>query len=309
MESGNEALFRELALNEEFFACGMKKYESALIDYGVSHDNTLLKRVATDICMSLGYPDDVSISHISGIIEDNHMDNYYHSEAQTTEHPIITPIMNDNNQPTNEQTSEQRISIIVGMATSRGSRIASSIEAIRDIKGTYQAYAKIYTLAKNICKRLNTPSEVESFALTIDACASDIIDAVNEIKQTAKPRTAGGIVYDACVQYGVSLVRGDILRSNRVASSLEGCALRLCASRGIDGTIVMSEALDKALNKVYAAVRSQAKTNGVEIGGKSNTATKSATKAVILAELLRLKSEDSYQFDVIIGEVRPLSGQ
>ena len=81
MESGNEALFRELALNEEFFACGMKKYESALIDYGVSHDNTLLKRVATDICMSLGYPDDVSISHISGIIEDNHMDNYYHSEA------------------------------------------------------------------------------------------------------------------------------------------------------------------------------------------------------------------------------------
>ena len=232
------------------------------------------------------------------------------NNEQTTEHPKTTPIMNDNNQPTHEQTSEQRISIIVGMATSRGSRIASTIEAIRDIKGTYQAYAKIYTLAKNICKRLNTPSDVESFALTIDACASDIIDAVNNLKQSAKPRTAGGIVYDACVQYAVSTVRGDILRSNRVASSLEGCALRLCASRDMtSGNIVMSEALDKALSKVYASIRSQAKTNGVEIGGKSNTATKTAVKAAILAELLRLKSEDSYQFDVIIGEVRPLSGQ
>ncbi|MDD4429720.1 MAG: hypothetical protein PHG64_15205, partial [Paludibacter sp.] len=140
--------------------------------------------------------------------------------------------------------------------------------------------------------------------------ASVIIDAVNNLKQTVKPRTAGGIVYDACVQYAVSTVRGDILRSNRVASSLEGCALRLCASRdSVNGTIVMSEALDKALNKVYASIRSQAKTNGVEIGGKSNTATKTAAKSAILAELLRLKTEDSYQFDVIIGEVRPLSGQ
>ena len=81
MESGNEVLFRELALNEEFFACGMKKYESALKAFGVSRDDTILKSVATDICMSLGYPDDVSISHISGIIKNNHMDNYYHAEA------------------------------------------------------------------------------------------------------------------------------------------------------------------------------------------------------------------------------------
>ena len=227
------------------------------------------------------------------------MDNYYHAE-QTAEQPTTTPIMNDNNQPTNEQTSEQRISIIVGMATSRGSRIASTIEAIRDTTGMYQRCSKIYTLAKNICKRLNTPSEVESFALTIDACASDIIDAIYEAKLTT--RKATGIVSESCVSYATELVRGSRLRSNRVASTLESAALRYAVSGA-------SEAFDKDLNKVYAAIRAQAKKNAVEIGGKSNASTKQATKTAILAALVDLRENNHYQYEIIIGEVKPLEGQ
>jgi len=237
---------------------------------------------------------------------------------QTTDRPKTTPIMNDNNNPTNnEQTATEKITnLIIELACSRGSRIVSTLEKIEDMRISlglvHKANHAMYNLARNISKRLfetATDRATEEVYNTLSECTQSIIDAVNNIKQTTAPKSRGGIVSDACVQYGVSLVRGDILRSNRVASSLEGCALRMCASRGIDGTIVMSEALDKALNKVYASIRSQAKTNGVEIGGKSNTATKNATKAAILAELLRLKVEDSYQFDVIIGEVRPLSGQ
>ncbi|MFA5744333.1 MAG: hypothetical protein WC936_05985 [Candidatus Nanoarchaeia archaeon] len=236
--------------------------------------------------------------------------------VQTAEQPKTTPIMNNNNQPTHEQTATEKLTnLIIELACSRGSRIVSTLEKINDYVETglnRKADHAYYNLARNISKRLcenPTDTVVERVCNTLELSSSVIIDAVNNLKQSAKPRTAGGIVYDACVQYAVSTVRGDILRSNRVASSLEGCALRLCASRGIDGTIVMSEALDKALSKVYASIRSQAKTNGVEIGGKSNTATKNAAKTAILTELLRLKVEDSYQFDVIIGEVRPLSGQ
>ena len=239
--------------------------------------------------------------------------------VQTTEHPIITPIMNDNNHPTHEQTAEQPTitDLIVSLACGKGSRIVSTHETIEDMRISlglvHKANHGMYNLARNISKRLfenPTDRAVEEVYNTLSECAQSIINAVNNLKQTNKPRTRGGVVYDSCVKYAVSLVSGEVLRYNRVASSLEGCDLRLCASRDMtDGTVIMSEALDKALNKVYAAVRSQAKTNGVDIGDKSNTATKTATKNAILSELLRLKTEDSYQFDVIIGEVKPLSGQ
>lgn len=237
----------------------------------------------------------------------------------TPEHPKTTPIiMNDNNNKNDSvQTAEQPTitDLIVTLACGRGSRIVSTLEKINDyivIGLNHKADHAMYNLARNISKRIfenPTDRAIEEVYDVLVESAS-IIDAVTNIKQTNKPTNRGGVVYDACVQYAVSTVRGDILRSNRVVSALEGCALRLCVSRDLTtGTVIMSEALDKALNKVYAAVRSQAKTNGVDIGGKSNTATKTATKNAILNELLRIKTEDSYQFDVIIGEVRPLSGQ
>lgn len=244
------------------------------------------------------------------------------SDVSNFEYPKTTPIMNDINNkndsvPTTEQppATEKLTNLIIELACGRGSRIVSTLVKINDyveIGLNRKADHAYYNLARNISKRLfenPTDRAVESVCNTLELSSSVIIDAVNNIKQTAKPRTRG-IVSDLCVQYAVSLVRGDVLRSNRVASSLEGCALRLCVSRDMTaGIVIMSEALDKALNKVYASVRSQAKTNGVDIGGKSNTATKNAAKTAILEELLRLKTEDSYQFDIIIGEVRPLSGQ
>ena len=241
--------------------------------------------------------------------------------TQTADRPKTTPIMNDINNkndsvPTTDNITEELKNLIVTLACGRGSRIVSALIKINDyveIGLIRKADHARYNLSRNIAKRLFetvTDSLIERVCNTLYELASVIIDAVNNIKQTAKPRTAGGIVSDSCVQYAVSTVRGDILRSNRVANALEGCALRLCASRDLTaGTVIMSEALDKALNKVYAAIRSQAKTNGVDIGDKSNTATKTAAKTAILEELLRLKTEDSYQFDVIIGEVKPLSGQ
>jgi len=249
--------------------------------------------------------------------------SYKNDSEQTTEHPKTTPIiMNDNNNKndsvqTTDNITEELKNLIVSLACSRGSRIVSTLEKIEDMRVSlglvHKANHAMYNLARNTAKRLfenPTDRAVEAVYNTLSECAQSIINAVNEIKQTSAPKSRGGVVYDKCVQYGISLVRGDILRSNRVASSLEGCALRLCASRDMTaGNVVMSEALDKALNKVYASVRSQAKTNGVDIGGKSNTATKNAAKTAILEELLRLKVEDAYQFDVIIGEVRPLSGQ
>jgi len=246
--------------------------------------------------------------------------SYKNDSVQTADRPKTTPIiMNDiNNKNDSVQTAEPTINdLIVSLACGRGSRIVSTLEKIEDMRISlglvHKSNHAMYNLARNTAKRLfenPTDRAVEAVYNTLTECAQSIINAVNEIKQTSAPKSRGGVVSDSCVQYAVSTVRGDILRSNRVASSLEGCALRLCASRdSVNGTVIMSEALDKALNKVYASVRSQAKTNGVEIGGKSNTATKTAVKAAILAELLRLKTEDSYQFDVIIGEVRPLSGQ
>ena len=241
-------------------------------------------------------------------------------EVPTTEHPKTTPIMTtNNNNSTDVQTTEQPTinDLIVSLACGRGSRIVSNLEKIEDMRISlglvHKANHALYNLSRNIAKRLYenpTDRAIEEVYNTLTESAQSIIDAVINLKQTSTPKTRGGVVYDTCVQYAVSTVRGDILRSNRVANALEGCALRLCASHDrVNDSIVMSEALDKALNKVYASVRSQAKTNAVDIGGKSNTATKTAAKAAILAELLRIKIEDSYQFDVIIGEVRPLSGQ
>ena len=241
--------------------------------------------------------------------------------AQTADHNNTTPIMNDNNPTTEAQTTDNitevqscTTDLIVSLACGRGSRIVSTLEKINDYIETgltNKALHARYNLARNIAKRLfenPTDRAVEAVCNTLYESAY-IIDAVNEIKQTTAPKTRG-VVSDSCVKYAVSLVSGEVLRSNRVANALEGCALRLCASRDMTaGTIVMSDALDKALSKVYASIRSQAKTNGVDIGDKSNTATKTATKNAILSELLRLKTEDAYQFDVIIGEVRPLSGQ
>ena len=249
--------------------------------------------------------------------------SYRNDFAQTAEHPIIkTPIMNDINNkndsvPTTDNITDELKNLIVTLALGRGSRIVSTLEKIEDMRISlglvHKSNHALYNLSRNTAKRIfetATDKAIEAVYNTFSECAQSIIDAVSNIKQTAKPRTRGGVVSDACVQYAVSTVRGDILRSNRVANALEGCALRLCASRDMtSGNIVMSEALDKALSKVYASIRSQAKKNDVEIGGKSNTATKTAAKTAILEELLRLKTEDSYQFDIIIGEVRPLSGQ
>ncbi len=307
MESGNEALFRELALNEEFFACGMKKYESALIAYGVSHDNTLLKNVATDICMSLGYPDDVSISHISGIIEDNHMDNYYHAEALTAEQPKTTPIMTTNNNPTEAQTNEQIIlSGLVTIGTAKGSRTLSTLERIHALNESgmvYTASHAVYNFAKSAGKRFGfvLESDIELIANLVMSNLDMLIDRISEEKPAKTTTRKGGIVDTACLTYAVGVIRGDVLKNARVAKNCKDLALKMLVNPGFDiNDLPMS--IDSLANKVYASIRSQAKKNGEQFA-KSNTATKNAVKTTLIETIEALRLEHGTEYEILIDNM------
>ena len=232
-------------------------------------------------------------------------------EEQTTEHIKTTPIMNDNTNNTNTvqtteliNTTEAVRTAVRALALTKGSRILGTLETIKSMVSDrpFEAHSKTFNLSKTTCKRLNidVSDNVEFIASVIWESIEELIISIIEAKPTKTTR-AGGVLHSETVTYAVRLINGGLLRSNRVASALERVALRMCA--GDFDITDMPVSLDKELNKAYAAIRSQATKNGEELGGKSNTVTKEATKQAIVKAIRIMKETDSYEYDILIGNL------
>ena len=233
--------------------------------------------------------------------------------VQTADRPKTTPIMNDINNkndsvPTTEQptATEKLTNLIIELACGRGSRIVSSLTKINDyveIGLNRKADHAYYNLARNISKRLfenPTDRAIESVCNTLELSASVIINAVNEIKQTAKPRTRG-IIDMACMNYSVGVIRGDVLKNARVAKNCKDLALKLLVNPNFDVNDLLLS-IDTLANKVYASVRSQATKNG-ESFSKSNTATKNAVKTALIETIEALRLEHGTEYEILIDNM------
>lgn len=234
-----------------------------------------------------------------------------HNTEQTPEHiEETTPIiMNDNTNNTNTvqtiEHTETGKNAVKALAVTKGSRVLGTLETIKSliISRPFEARSKTYNLSKNICKRLNidVADNVEFIALVIWENIEELIMSITEAKPTKTTRT-GGVLHSETVTYAVRVLNGGLLRSNRVASALERVALRMVAIGEFDITD-MPVSLDSELNKAYAAIRSQATKNGEELGGKSNAVTKTATKEAIVKAIQIMKETDSYEYDILIGNL------
>lgn len=120
-------------------------------------------------------------------------------------------------------------------------------------------------------------------------------------KAKNKKTTSKAVVDTRTLDYALSLVNGTVSRAKGTAEALKQAALWLAYYKDNDKNPLEYTAVDSALNKVYAAVRRQAKKNGVEIA-KSNKATKDAVKTAMLERILEMCKNHEYSFEVLIGE-------
>ena len=128
-----------------------------------------------------------------------------------------------------------------------------------------------------------------------------IRDELRAEKATAKKTTSKAVVDNATLDYALSLVNGTVSRAKGTAESLKQAALWLAyykdAANPMEHTVV-----DSALNKVYAAVRRQAKKNAEAISAKSNNVTKDAVKLAVMERIREMQANHEYAFEVLIGE-------
>ena len=122
------------------------------------------------------------------------------------------------------------------------------------------------------------------------------------INAPKKTTTSKAIIDNRTLDYTLSLVNGTVSRAKGTAEALKQAALWLAYYKDSDKNPLEYTAVDSALNKVYAAVRRQAKKNAVEISEKSNKVTKDAVKIAVLERILEMCKNHEYKFDVIIGE-------
>ena len=122
---------------------------------------------------------------------------------------------------------------------------------------------------------------------------------VNAPKKTT---TSKAVVDTRTLDYALSLVNGTVSRAKGTAEALKQAALWLAYYKDNDKNPLEYTAVDSALNKVYAAVRRQAKKNAVEISEKSNKVTKDAVKIAVLERILEMCKNHEYAFEVLIGE-------
>jgi len=120
-------------------------------------------------------------------------------------------------------------------------------------------------------------------------------------KATAKKTTSKAVVDNATLEYALSLVNGATSRAKGTAESLKQAALWLAYYKDSANPMEYT-AVDNALNKVFAAVRRQAKKNGVEISAKSNKVTKDAVKSAVMERIREMQANHEYAFEVLIGE-------
>jgi hypothetical protein len=228
--------------------------------------------------------------------------------AQNTEHIIeTTPIMNDNNPTTEALTNEQIIlNGLVTIGTAKGARTLSTLERIHALNESgmiYTASHAVFNFAKNAGKRLGftLESDVEFIANLVMSNLDMLIDRISEEKPTKTTRK-GGIIDMACMDYAVGVIRGTVLKNARTAKNCKDLALKMLVNPGFDiNDLPMS--IDSLANKVYASIRSQAKKNGVEIGGKSNTATKNAVKTALIETIEALRLEHGTEYEILIDNM------
>jgi len=245
----------------------------------------------------------------------------HYDTEQTSEHITeTTPIMNDNNQPTHEQTTEHIIipeselftpealvgmRVIVGVACLKGSRVYTALQTLMSLdydKQTFERSARAYNLAKTICKRVGLDSSnYESFAISIYHDTIELIRAIEANKTVKTTTRKGGIVDTACMNYAVGIIRGDILKSARVAKNCKDLALKMLVNPGFDiNDLPMS--VDSLANKVYASIRSQATKNGEQFA-KSNTATKNAVKTALIETIEALRLDHGTEYEILIDNM------
>ena len=126
-------------------------------------------------------------------------------------------------------------------------------------------------------------------------------DALRVEKAKSKKTTPKAVVDNRTLDYALSLVNGTVSRAKGTAEALKQAALWLTYYKDNENPLEYT-AVDSALNKVYAAVRRQAKKNGVEISAKSNKVTKDAVKIAVLERIQEMCKNHEYAFEVLIGE-------
>lgn len=126
-------------------------------------------------------------------------------------------------------------------------------------------------------------------------------DVLKAEKATNKKTTSKAVVDNATLDYALSLVNGTVSRAKSTAESLKQAALWLAYYKDSANPTEFT-AVDTALNKVFAAVRRQAKKNAVEISAKSNKVTKDAVKLAVMERIREMQANHEYAFEVLIGE-------
>ena len=116
-----------------------------------------------------------------------------------------------------------------------------------------------------------------------------------------KAATSKAVVDNPTLDYALSLVNGTVSRAKNTAESLKQAALWLAYYKDSANPMEYT-AVDNALNKVFAAVRRQAKKNAVEISAKSNKVTKDAVKLAVMERIREMQANHEYEFEVLIGE-------
>lgn len=160
-------------------------------------------------------------------------------------------------------------------------------------------------LAKSLWKSADVReyfSCMHEVSFVIKNHASRILKVALSIREaTGKKPASRAAIHSEMIDYINGLVEGTIPRADGLARDLKALALEVAYRRGNEN-LTDSLSVDKALDKVYASARRQAKKNAVEIGGKSNKPTKDECKRVVLEILLRMVTEHEHEFEVIIEE-------
>ena len=132
--------------------------------------------------------------------------------------------------------------------------------------------------------------------------AETITRTAEKIKaEEGKKPSSKAVVDNATLDYALSLVNGTVSRAKGTAESLKQAALWLAYYKDAANPMEYT-AVDSALNKVFAAVRRQAKKNAEAISAKSNKVTKDAVKLAVMERIREMQANHEYAFEVLIGE-------
>lgn len=234
------------------------------------------------------------------------------TEQQTTE--VIN--MNDNTttQQTEQQTTQQtnqhtaedinNRALVVSVASLPRSKMPKALKDLAALdlseKGnTSKAYAAARRIVNSLIRKGTAFDDVNIFEEWLVSHAAFVVEGLPIVEKKAAVSKA--VTHDKAVQYAEQLTEGQKNRSAGVAKALKTAALIISRHKAI-GDVNTSEAVGKALDAVYAAVRRQGKKNEEDLGGKSNKPTKDAAKQAVLTIILRMIEKHEREFDVIIEE-------